>query len=136
MSHPASSTAAALAEAAEGLTYQSEADFPVEPFVLPGSPGEPVTAEGFLRAIGQAPGTAVRTQSLERFFEPVTQEEPWHRETERQMTERFKRLEAVLRENLTDLKVFKIGKTRSQVYVVGRTPSGELAGVKTTVVET
>jgi hypothetical protein len=42
----------------------------------------------------------------------------------------------VLKDNLADLQVFKIGGAESDVYVLGKTGQGDLAGIKTKVVET
>ena len=57
------------------------------------------------------------------------------------MTEHLRRgilkLAAVLREQLTGLKVFKVGdEAEKQAFVVGKTTDGKWAGLKTTVVET
>jgi hypothetical protein len=48
---------------------------------------------------------------------------------------RFRQLVRALKENLADVKVFLVGGTVKDVYVVGRTDSG-WAGVRTKVVET
>jgi hypothetical protein len=49
----------------------------------------------------------------------------------------FQRLAAVLRQQLSGVKVHKLGdEAEKQVYIVGKTPSEQLAGLKTTVVET
>jgi hypothetical protein len=45
-------------------------------------------------------------------------------------------LRQFLEQNLTDLKVFRIGRIRLDVYVVGLDSEGNLAGVKTVAVET
>jgi hypothetical protein len=50
---------------------------------------------------------------------------------------RFDKLAAVLREQLTGIKVFKVGdEAEKQAFVVGKTGDGKWAGLKTTVVET
>ena len=40
------------------------------------------------------------------------------------------------RDHLADLKVFRVGRTRVAVYLVGKTKDGAWAGVRTTSVET
>jgi hypothetical protein len=50
---------------------------------------------------------------------------------------KFDRRAAVLREQLTGIKVFKVGdEAEKQAFVVGKTSDGKWAGLKTTVVET
>ena len=41
-----------------------------------------------------------------------------------------------LKQNLGDLKVFKVGEVNVDVYIVGKTGSGKWAGVRTAAVET
>jgi hypothetical protein len=125
-----------IKQAAEGLTFQSETDSPVELFVLEGTAHEPVSAAAILKATQHEPNAPVKTPPLGRFFGPATKEQDWHNDAERQTVVRFKELVTTLKENLTDIKVFKVGQIESEVYVVGKAPSGDLAGVKTKVVET
>ena len=50
---------------------------------------------------------------------------------------KFDKLAAVLREQLSGIKVFKVGdEAEKQAFVVGKTGDGKWAGLKTTVVET
>lgn len=49
---------------------------------------------------------------------------------------RFKSLEAILCGNLSDLKVFRVGSVKVDIYIVGRTAEGLWLGVHTSSVET
>jgi hypothetical protein len=50
---------------------------------------------------------------------------------------KFEKLAAVLRAQLSGIKVYKIGdEAEKQAFVVGKTSGGQWAGLKTTVVET
>jgi hypothetical protein len=50
---------------------------------------------------------------------------------------KFDKLAAVLREQLSGIKVFKVGdEAEKAAFVVGKTTNGKWAGLKTTVVET
>jgi hypothetical protein len=69
----------------------------------------------------------VETTTLDRFFRAVPKED----------RPQFDQLAAVLRDHLSDIQVYKVGEeAEKQVYVVGKTKDGALAGVKTSVVET
>jgi hypothetical protein len=136
MSQEADPVLARLEEAAKGLSFQSESDYPIEPFLIRTSGNEPITPALVLKAMKQALDAPVKTGAIEEFFATATEEQDWHNEAERQTTRRFQELVKVLQENLSDLQVFKVGKVERDVYVVGRTPAGALAGVKTKVVQT
>ncbi len=49
---------------------------------------------------------------------------------------RFRDLRRALEASLTDLRVFRVGKIRVEIYIVGKTKAGQWAGVHTTSVET
>jgi hypothetical protein len=136
MSSSTSEVLSALQEATQGLSFQSETDAPVEAFALEGTRDRKISTEAVLEAMGHDARTPVKTLSLERFFEPATEAQDWHNAEERETVQRFRRLVQTLKENLADIQVFKVGEVESDVYVVGKMASGELAGVKTRVVET
>ena len=50
--------------------------------------------------------------------------------------ERFAALRKALEATLTDLRVYRAGSRKLDVYLIGRTPSGAFAGVHTISVET
>jgi len=41
-----------------------------------------------------------------------------------------------LKSHLTDIKVYRLGERSIDVYIAGKTPSGDLAGLSTKVIET
>ena len=49
---------------------------------------------------------------------------------------KFRDLQQTLQDTLSDVKVFRVGETNLDIYVVGKTPEGEWAGLKTEAVET
>ena len=104
----------------KGLLFQSESDYPVEPFA-------PDSWE---------PGADARAVDFDDFFAAATEEQDWHDDEARARVRKFRALVKSLKDNLADIQVFKSGETEADVYVVGRTASGRLAGVKTKVVET
>jgi hypothetical protein len=74
--------------------------------------------------------------SLDAFFKDVTTGEDWHDAEEKEEVRKFRELVQTLKKALKDIKVFKAGKVEVDVYIVGRTESGDWAGLKTKVVET
>ncbi len=72
-------------------------------------------------------GTVIEKGTLESFFRTISKEDK----------PKFDKLANVLKEQLSDVRVYKVGdEPEKQLYVVGKTTEGKWAGVMTTVVET
>jgi hypothetical protein len=54
----------------------------------------------------------------------------------RKRVTRFRKLVRLLRQNLSDLAVYKLGSVEMPTFIVGRLANGTIAGLRTTVVET
>jgi len=52
------------------------------------------------------------------------------------MVQRFQNLVSVLKQNLSQLQVYRVGNTNINAYIVGVAPGGGLAGLSTKLVET
>jgi hypothetical protein len=114
----------ALQNAVKGLLYISETEAPLEPFAW--EAGE-MDRKRLLKMAGADKGTAIEETTLDRFFRTISKEDK----------PRFDRLANVLKDNLTDVTMFKIGDEAERlVYVVGKMSDGGWAGIKTVVVET
>jgi hypothetical protein len=74
--------------------------------------------------------------SLDDFFAPALEVEDWYGLEELATVDRYKLLLETINANLTDLKVFRIGSIEIDLYIVGKTPSGDIIGLQTTIVET
>jgi hypothetical protein len=120
----------------KGLTFQSESDYPVEPFVQPGQGRKALVAQTIDAAMKGAAGAHVSEVDFDAFFGGATKAQDWQSPDEQQQVKRFQALVKYLKDNLSELKVYKIGDAEADVYVIGLTASGNFAGVKTKVVET
>jgi hypothetical protein len=125
------SLTAVLKEATEGLTYMSESDFPVKPFFMKGEGRKSISASDIPKA-----KKPIKQIDFDEFFGAATSEEDWYGPEEKKTAKRFRELVKLLKENLTDIKVYKSGKVKMDVYVVGKTADGDFAGISTKVVET
>jgi hypothetical protein len=124
-----------LKHATDGLLFPSETDAPLEPFFWPHDDDSKLTPETLAPLAGVAADTPVKSVKLETFFRPATKEEEWHNDEEKAQVARFQELVRTLKTTLDDVKVFRVGETRIDVYVVGKVEGG-YAGLKTLVVET
>jgi hypothetical protein len=116
---------AALQNAAKDLLYTSETEDKLEAFLWEDS--AKLTRKHLLELAGAEAGTAVEEATLEDFLYAVPPEDK----------PAFDKLAEVIGEQLSGVKVFKVGdESEKQAYIVGKTSAGTWAGLKTTVVET
>lgn len=118
----------------EGLSYQSESDYAVEPYAREADKGAP-SAEEFAKG-REGEDAAVRELDFDSFFGNYTDAQDWWGDEERAVAAKFQALVKFLKESLSDVKVYRVGGVEADVYIVGKTSSGGFAGVKTKVVET
>ena len=104
-----------LAEASAGLLYMSESDYPFELVRWEGGKETPE----FIRGITNAPANEpIEQVDLDTFLR------------------RHGKLAQLLKDNLANLKVYKVGRINMPVYIVGLSQEGNLLGLSTRVVET
>lgn len=125
---PAHALTEQLKKLTRGLSFQSESDYPVEPLFMEGKGRKSFAAKKPARQV-----------DFDSFFASATTEEDWHGKEEKESVRRYRELVSFLKESLTDLKVYKVGKASGaefEIFVVGKTPDGNFAGVTTKVIET
>src|SRR5919202_963411 len=99
---------AELERAAEGLLFMSESDYPFETVYWKELPE--VTPQ-FLRGLtGHAADAPVRTVSVDDFLRVAMSEEEWRAPESRLEAKRYRELARILKENLDDLKVYRVGE--------------------------
>ncbi|MEH2208776.1 MAG: nuclease A inhibitor family protein [Nostoc sp.] len=125
-----------LKQASDGLLMISESEYPFEAFLWSNQAQEPMTAQKLLQLTGHPQETSVEEIELDYFFRNCTQEKEWHDEIQKQNVPKFKSLVKMLQDTFTDINIYRIGTINIDVYIVGKTPSGDLAGISTKVVET
>ncbi len=123
-----------LTSACEGLNFVSEIDSKVIPVFGP-APNSRSTAD-VLKAIGVSPTEGVSPADPDKFFSRLTAKKDWFDETQRENATRFKALKDLLENELQHLTVFRLGKIRITIYVLGIDREGKAAGVKMKAVET
>jgi len=123
-----------LEQATAGLLFMSEADYPFE-IVNWGAMNE--IDFDYLRGLaGVARDAPVQVVSEEKFFATAVSEPKWKAEDELAIARRYQALLRLLKENMEDLKVYKVGEIDIAVYIVGKDESGNRVGLSTRVVET
>lgn len=111
----------------------SESDEPFEILHEKGT-GEPPNAQKVRKLAGkQGP---VQVVPVEQFFKELTEEKSWHGEAEKADVRKYRNLLGVVQEHLPNAQVFRIGEIQVDVFILGNTSEGDLAGVKTKSIET
>ncbi len=120
-----------LAELCGPLVYISEIDSPVETFF---SDGE--FPETFLVDQRTAAEAKIEIANADDFFEKLTRERDWHNGADKKRVAKYRKLEAFMKANLRDILLYRIGRIRIDVYVVGIDEEGNSVGIQTKAVET
>lgn len=123
-----------LQKAVKGLFVMSESDYPFETIRWPAAikPGPQFLRESH----GEPAGSPVTSESLDDFPGFVMTELSGEGHAQPVGADRYRQLARVLQENLTDVRVYRVGTVNIAVYVVGRAPGGDWLGLSTRVVET
>jgi len=124
-----------LARAASGLWYMSESDYPLEPVRL--EVADDPAAERLREMAGMDATARVETGNLEEFFrDSAAVQMPREGTGEPPRAANFGHVVRTLQENLTDIRVYRIGERNMRVYILGRSGSGNWLGLSTRIVET
>jgi hypothetical protein len=124
-----------LRKATEGLLFMSEVDRPFEIVRLGNEPELNPQALGEL-VDGAPADISVEQRSVDEFFRVAISEQEWKTGDELAVARRYQFLVRLLKENLRELRVYKIGKIKMTVFILGKSAEGNWLGLKTRIVET
>jgi hypothetical protein len=123
-----------ISVAVDGLIYISETDAPIFPFTGCKSIG--AIKESLLAELGLEADTEVEERGFDEMFARFVTIKEWFNENQRGEAVRFQKLKTLLESNLTDLRVFKIGQIRRDIFFIGLDQENRLVGIRTSAVET
>jgi hypothetical protein len=123
-----------LEQAIAGLLFMSESDYP---FSIIFWKGNVEVTEAYLREqAGSGADAPVSVKSVDEFFHAAVSEPDWKGEAELALAKKYQSLVSLLKEHLSDLRVYRVGEIDIQVYVIGLSPGGNWLGISTRVIET
>jgi hypothetical protein len=125
-----------LKKATAGLLFMSESDNPFEIVSFPSDKLTALTPEAVVNAVGKTAGTKVEQQEIDYFFRNQTQDLPEHTADDKARTQRFRELVTLLKKQLNEVAVFRIGETQIEAYILGKMQEGNIGGLKTLLIET
>ena len=124
-----------LERATRGLLMMSESDYPFQTVFLRAETEQELREQ--LRERASAPVDApLETASVDTFFRAACAEPDWKVEAEIALARRYQQLVRLLKENLAELRVDRIGRVNIAVFIIGRSPTGNWLGIQTRVVKT
>lgn len=123
-----------IAVACKELTYVSETDAEVTPYAPPNTDAK--APEIISQHAGRSVDDLVEEVSFSAFFQRLTTIRDWYGERETLRAKKFLELQKLLEEDLTELKVYRLGRIQIDIFVVGRDQNGLLMGVTTKAIET
>lgn len=123
-----------IARCCVGLVYISETDAPITVFT--GDVVEELNASTICASAHLPDDAQITEVDFQKFFSRLIKTEPWHGNAEHEQTKKFLELKKLLEEDLRDLRIFKAGAIRKNVYAVGLDAENRVIGVSTRAVET
>ena len=123
-----------LAQATDGLLFMSESDYPFAP--VRWSDQTELTPDAVRRLTGHDESAPIETQSVNDLFRAAAAEADWKSAEQLTIARRYQALMRWLQDNLTDVRVYRIGRVQIDVYIVGRSAADNWVGLQTRVIET
>jgi hypothetical protein len=122
-----------LKQATTDLLWSSESDYPFE--VVSWELGIELTPTDLFSNIYDT-DLAIESIPLTDLFEPVLTIEDWYEDAELALVDRYTNLLDSINTNLSEVQVFRVGEVEIDIYIIGKTPTGDIIGLKTRSVET
>ncbi|MGD1699307.1 nuclease A inhibitor family protein [Dapis sp. BLCC M229] len=125
-----------LHETAKGLLWMSESDYPLEALTWQFGQKILLDNEVVLKITKHSLDTPIKVIEFDSFFQGVVTHKDWHNSEEADTVKRYQEIVRLMKQYLSDLKVYKVGKIEIDVYIVGKTNTGDYAGLATISIET
>ena len=117
------------------LLYPSESDEPVTWVTCYLGQPEPLIVSQITDWLMLPPGVLVEERPETDFWR-VAVPEDWYDEEQKKRAEQFQRVKQFFENQLTGRQFFRVGQVEIDLYLLGKTPEGKRAGLKTKVIET
>lgn len=125
---------AAIAEAASGLRYPSESDYPLDPFLWPH--GLFVHPAAVCERLAELRGQPLELRGFYATFQRLAAAPPEASPQELEQAQGFARLRDAILARLEAPTVCRIGEIRISVLILGVSGQGYVVGLQTTSIET
>ena len=120
----------------DGLLMRSETDSPFEFYYFENPKDLPLDTDTVAKLAGKSNGAEIKTEELSYFLRNMVRLYPEDNDARKQEADRFILLQQRLQELLQNVQVFKADEISITAYILGQLPNGDIAGLRTVVVET
>jgi hypothetical protein len=125
------STQSNLEQAASGLLMMSESDYPFEYFATDDAAiNEPL----LLKLADKPQGTLTEKTTIDYLFRNMA--DPNSPSVKPETSARFREFMESLKNELTDIAVYRVGEIQVQVFIIGINLQGTVSGMRTLLIET
>jgi len=131
---PSSEIVSGLKKVSKGLLFPSEVNSAFSTVLWSGQAKNQLNVQLLLKLVKKAPETPVQIISLEGFLSRVTMVEPWSTANQIQKSHQFMNLQDFVKENIQNIKVYRVGRQDGTAYIIGKNGDDYL-GLKTRLVE-
>ncbi|MGD1807614.1 nuclease A inhibitor family protein [Dapis sp. BLCC M126] len=125
-----------LHEAAKDLLWTSESDYPFESLIWEFGEKILLDNEVVLKITKHSLDTPIKVIEFDTFFQGTVTHQDWHNSEEADTVNRYQELVRIMKQDLSNLKVYKVGEIEINVYIIGKTDTGDYAGLATVSIET
>jgi hypothetical protein len=125
------STQSNLEQAASGLLMMSESDYPFEYFATDDAE---INETVLLKLADKPQGTLIEKTTLDHLFRNMA--DPNSPSVKAEISARFREFIESLKNELTDITVYRVGEIQVQVFIIGINTHGTVSGMRTLLIET
>jgi len=125
------STQVKLESAANGLLMMSESDYPFTWFE---TPVEQLDEQLILQLAEKPEGSAIEKTDLDHLLRNMTNISSGA--VNQETAKKFSNLSSGIKEELTNVVVYRVGEIQIEVLITGITKEGKIAGMRTQLIET
>ena len=125
------STQVKLESAANGLLMMSESDYPFTWFE---TPVEQLDEQLILQLAEKPEGSAIEKTDLDHLLRNMTNISSGA--VNQETANKFSNLSSGIKEELTNVVVYRVGEIQIEVLITGITKEGKIAGMRTQLIET
>lgn len=125
-----------LKSLSQNLVWMSESDYPFDIFTWSNQELEEVNIQKLLQKTNHSLEAPVKVIDIDKFFHRATREQEWYDEEEKETAKKYQALVETLKQNLDNIQVYQVGEVEIDVYIVGKSKSGDWVGLSTKSVET
>jgi hypothetical protein len=123
-----------LRQATTDLLWVSESEYPLE--VINWGQNVEISIASIIDRQHIDPDCLIEQLSLVDLLSPAMAIEDWYESAELAIVEKFQQLQQAIESSLSDVTVFRVGEIEVEIYILGKSNTGDTIAIVTKSVET